>query len=58
MRLKGIKTISEANKFLDNYYIARHNMKFGKIAKEAGDSHQQLTKFEEKELEWFFAKES
>ena len=58
MRLKGIKTPDEGNKFLDSYYLDHHNTKFGKTAKEPWDNHQPLTEFEEKELEWFFAKES
>jgi len=44
MRLKDIKSIEEANKFLESYYIPKHNRKFTVIAKEKADLHMSIPK--------------
>lgn len=43
MRLRGIKTIEEANKFLE-YYLPIHNERFSFKAIEDGDLHRELPK--------------
>jgi hypothetical protein len=55
MRVKGIKTYEEANKFLE-WYIPNHNNKFGVKAKEEGDVHTKLTKEDKNNMERYFAK--
>ncbi|MDR0651281.1 MAG: hypothetical protein LBG59_08005 [Candidatus Peribacteria bacterium] len=55
MRVKGIKTYEEANKFLE-WYVPYYNEKFGVQAKEKGDKHITLTKEEKENIEWYFAK--
>lgn len=42
MRLKGIKTNEEANKFLDSYYFPKHNRKFSVAAKKEVDLHRPI----------------
>jgi len=44
MRLKGIKSIEEANKFLESYYMPKHNRKFAVLAKERADLHMPIPK--------------
>lgn len=56
MRLANIKTREDANKFLENYYIPKHNKKFWVKPKEKWNYHTPITKEEIRELEWFFAK--
>jgi len=41
MRLKGIKTIEEANKFMVSY-LPLYNKKFAVKAKEQGDIHRDI----------------
>jgi hypothetical protein len=55
MRVKGIKTYEEANRFLERY-VPYYNQKFGVEAKEKGDVHKKLTKDEKKNIERYFAK--
>jgi hypothetical protein len=55
MRVRGIKTYEEANKFLEGY-IPYYNEKFGVEAREKGDEHKKLTKEEKENMEWYFAK--
>ena len=40
MRIRSITTIEEANKFLESYYIDKHNRKFAKKATAEGDLHR------------------
>lgn len=56
MRLAEIHTYEEANKFLHQYYIPKHNRKFSVPAKEIGNSHIKITKEELANMEWLFAK--
>ena len=44
MRLKGICTIKEANKFLHSLYIPKHNRKFAIPAKNKTDLHRPIPK--------------
>lgn len=43
MRLRGIKSIDEANKFLQEY-LPRYNRKFSVLAKEKADLHREIPK--------------
>ena len=56
MRLAWIKDIDSANKFLNNYYIPKHNSNFSVPPKEKWDFHVSTTDYEKENLEWFFAK--
>lgn len=56
MRLAEIKRYDEANNFLEEYYIKKHNEKFSIPAKEAWNNHTKLTDKEFIELERLFAK--
>ncbi len=42
MRLRGISTIDEANKFLKDFYIDQHNTKFAKEAAESTNVHRTI----------------
>jgi hypothetical protein len=44
LRLKGIKTKEDANKFLDEEYLSKFNDKFCVIAKERADIHRKVPK--------------
>lgn len=46
LRLAGISTIPEANRFLDKVYLAKHNQKFSVIPKSRADLHRPLGKTE------------
>lgn len=56
MRLAKIKDYNEANKFLKDYYIKKHNSKFSVAAKEIWNYHTKIIKEELVDLEWVFAK--
>lgn len=56
MRLAEIRIYEDANKFLHNYYLKKHNIKFSVPAKDIWDSHTKITKQELDNMEWFFAK--
>lgn len=58
LRLQWIKTIEQANQFLDEYYIPKHNNKFAVKAKQEWDKHIQLTSKEQESLDLLFAKET
>ena len=55
MRVKGIKTYEEANRFLERY-VPYYNQKFGVEAKEGGDKHMKLTNGEKTNIERYFGK--
>lgn len=42
LRLRGISTIEEANKFLDSYYLREFNLKFSFKALEEGNLHRPI----------------
>ena len=44
MRLEGISSIKDANKFLHSYYIPKHNRKFAVTAKNRADLHRPIPK--------------
>lgn len=44
LRLRGISTIDEANKFLDNYYLREFNRKFSVKASNKGNLHRPMPK--------------
>jgi len=46
MRLAGISTIDEANAFVQNGYIEKHNKKFAVVATEPGDAHRPVVGFD------------
>lgn len=56
LRLAWIKDIDNANKFLLNYYIPKHNNKFSVSPKINWDFHVTVSDYEYNSLEWFFAK--
>lgn len=58
LRLAWIKTIDEANVFLEEYYVPKHNSKFAVQAKEEWDKHSKLTQSEIDGFDLLFAKES
>ena len=58
MRLRGIKTYEEANKYLDGEYRIKHNEMFWKQASEAWNYHTKLTIEEVKNIERCFGIET
>ncbi len=46
LRLKGISSIEEANKYLKEEYIAMHNAKFAEVPKSKTDLHQSIDGYE------------
>lgn len=56
MRLAEIHNYNEANIFLKDYYLKKHNLKFSVPAKDHWNYHKKITKQELVELEWIFAK--
>jgi len=57
LRLAWIKTIEQANVFLGEYYIPKHNNKFAVSAKDEWNKHTQLTHNEIESFDLLFAKE-
>lgn len=57
MRLANIKDYDEANRFLKEYYVPKHNRKFSIKSKKWWDYHKKLAIEELSNLEWLFAKE-
>lgn len=58
LRLAGIRTIDEANKFLVEYYIPKHVKKFWVKARKEWDFHVKQSEGEKEEMTWIFAQES
>jgi len=56
MRLAEIKTYEDANIFLHQYYLPKHNRKFSVPAKEIWNAHIKIKKEELNNMEWLFAK--
>lgn len=50
LRLAGIKSIDEANKFLVDKFLPKFNRKFAVLAKKSGDLHRPVTKTELSQL--------
>lgn len=55
LRLAGISTIREANKFVEEVFIPKHNAKFTVLPQKKGDLHKPLTKFEKDNLDRIFS---
>lgn len=55
LRLAGISTIDEANRFVEEVFIGKHNTKFAVLAQKRGNLHKPLTQFEEDNLDKFFS---
>jgi len=58
MRVLWIKNIEEAQKYLINDYIPKHNKKYSVNPKVMWDNHIKFHSYELETFEWFFAKES
>jgi transposase len=56
MRLKGISTIEEANKFLVEEFIPNYNKKFAVVPRKDGNLHTPLNKEKMKELPSIFSR--
>lgn len=55
LRLKGISTIQEGNKFLQEVFIPKFNAQFSVVAAKHGDVHRILTKHEKSNLKNIFS---
>lgn len=51
LRLAGVSTSKEANKFVEEVFIPKHNAKFSVLPQKKGDLHKPLTKFEKDNLD-------
>lgn len=58
MRLKWIKTVKEAKKYINEIYIPKHNNKYWKKAGKQDDYHMNFTENDKENYHWYFAKES
>lgn len=58
MRLKKISTVEDANKFLEEEFIDKFNMKFSKEATKKGNLHQKLELCEKRKIESIFSKQT
>lgn len=58
MRLRGIKSREDANRYLAEEYVADHNARFAVDAKQAGDAHRPLTEELRKRLSSIFSIQS
>jgi len=55
MRLAGISTKAEANRFAREVLIPKHNSKFSVVAQKKGNLHQALNEIEKKNLDKIFS---
>lgn len=55
LRLAGISTIKEANKFVKEVFIPKHNAKYAVLPQKKGNLHKPLTKFEKDNLDKIFS---
>lgn len=55
LRLAGISTIEEANKFVEEVFIPEFNAKFSVIPTKRGNLHRKLTEIEKEELDQIFS---
>lgn len=58
LRLEGINTIKDGNKFLQEVFIPKFNARFSVVAKKEGDVHRQLTHKEKLQLKSIFSVKS
>ena len=57
MRLRGISTVEEANRYLQNEFLPDYNRRFGRPAREAGDAHRRLLPEERRRFDRIFCRE-
>jgi hypothetical protein len=57
MRLAGIKTLKEGNRFVKEVFIPKFNAKFSVIAQKRGNVHRKLTEIEKEQLDQIFSKQ-
>lgn len=57
LRLAGISTVPEANRFLEEVFIPDFNKKFAVVPKSEADLHRPLTKAEEENLDAVFSRQ-
>ena len=55
MKLAGIRTIEEANRFLKEVYIPKHNAKFAVIPKSSTNMHREIREEEKTNLDSIFS---
>lgn len=58
LRLAGISTIEEANKFVEEEFIPQFNAKFSVLSQKKGNLHRLLTKLEKENLDKIFSVKS
>ncbi len=57
MRLAGIKTPEEGNRFVKEIFIPKFNAKFSVVPAKRGNVHRKLTEFEKKQLDKIFSRQ-
>jgi len=57
MRLAGIKTPGQGNKFVEETFLPKFNAKFSVVPAKRGNVHRQLTEIEKKQLDQIFSKQ-
>lgn len=57
LRLAGISTIDQANRFAKEIFIPKFNAKFSVISAKRGDVHRKLTKIELEQLDQIFSRQ-
>jgi hypothetical protein len=55
MKLAGISTMEEANRFLREVYIPKHNAKFAVLPKSKTNMHREIREDEKSKLESIFS---
>jgi len=57
MRLAGIKTPEEGNRFVKEVFILKFNAKFSVVPQKRGNVHRKITEIEKKQLDQVFSKQ-
>jgi len=57
MRLRGVDTVKEANRFIEEEFLPDFNRRFGRPGRESGDCHRPLTPDERRRLDRIFCRE-
>jgi len=57
LRLRDVRTVEEANRFLAEKFLPDFNRRFGRTARETGDRHRPLTSEERGKLDRIFCRE-
>jgi hypothetical protein len=55
--LAWIKTYEQANQFIIDYYLPKHNRKFSVQSSQEWNFHKVLSEWEQEEYPWYFSKE-